>query len=140
MENCLFCRIIAGEIPAHKVYEDDQTVVIMDIRPASEGHMLVIPKTHAAELHHLPAEAALATMRTTQRVEAALRQSDLQPTASNLWINNGPDAGQEIAHLHLHIVPRYPHDGIRIHVPNRPAEGGDLAAIAQKIARNLPGG
>ncbi len=137
MENCTFCRIISGEIPSHKVYEDANILVIMDTGPASKGHMLVIPKQHAAVLHDLPTADAMELMRVTQRVEQALRASDLAPTATNLWVNNGKDAGQEIAHLHLHIVPRYPDDGIRIHVPNRPDKTDDLAAIAKKINEKI---
>jgi len=137
MSNCIFCKIIAGEIPSTRVYEDEHTIVIMDIHPASIGHMLVIPRTHAALVHELSAEAAGHVMKTAQKVEQALRKSELGVTASNLWINNGADAGQEVAHVHLHVVPRYPADGIRTQVPNRPKQQLDFADIAQKISINL---
>jgi histidine triad (HIT) family protein len=107
--DCIFCRIIAGEIPAHKVYEDEATLAFLDINPASRGHTLVIPKQHAADLHSLSPDALAATARATQTVARLLRRG-VQAEGINVLQNNGPAAGQEVFHYHVHLIPRWQGD------------------------------
>jgi histidine triad (HIT) family protein len=107
--DCIFCRIIAGEIPSHKVYEDDATLAFLDINPASRGHALVIPKAHAADLFSLSPDALAATARTTQTV-AQLLQRGVRPEGINILQNNGPAAGQVVFHYHVHVIPRWSGD------------------------------
>lgn len=107
--DCIFCRIIAGEIPSHKVYEDEATLAFLDINPASRGHALVIPKEHAADLFSLSPDALAATAKTTQAV-ARLIQRGVRPEGINILQNNGPAAGQVVFHYHVHLIPRWSGD------------------------------
>ncbi|HEY0734941.1 MAG TPA: HIT family protein [Herpetosiphonaceae bacterium] len=107
--DCIFCRIIAGEIPSHKVYEDDATLAFLDINPASNGHVVVIPKEHAADLFSLSPDALSAAARTTQTV-ARLLQRGVRPEGVNILQNNGPVAGQSVFHYHVHVIPRWSGD------------------------------
>lgn len=107
--DCIFCRIIAGEIPSHKVYEDDATLAFLDINPASHGHALVIPKEHAADLFSLSSDALAATAKTTQTV-ARLLQRGVRPEGINILQNNGPASGQVVFHYHVHLIPRWSGD------------------------------
>lgn len=107
--DCIFCRIIAGEIPSHKVYEDDATLAFLDINPASHGHALVIPKEHAADLFSLSPDALAATAKTTQTV-ARLLQRGVRPEGINILQNNGPASGQVVFHYHVHLIPRWSGD------------------------------
>ena len=104
--DCIFCRIVAGEIPAHKVYEDEQSLAFLDIRPASRGHTLVIPKEHAVDIFDISPESLAATTLCAQTVARTLR-AKLNPDGMNVYQNNGAAAGQEVMHYHLHLVPRW---------------------------------
>ena len=104
--DCIFCKIVAGEIPAHKVYEDDNSLAFLDIRPASRGHTLVIPKQHAVDIYDISSDSLAATTASAQRVAHVLR-SKLNPDGLNVFQNNGAAAGQEIFHFHLHLLPRW---------------------------------
>ena len=104
--DCIFCKIVAGEIPAHKVYEDDDSLAFLDIRPAGRGHTLVIPKQHAADIFDISPASLAATMASAQRVAGMLR-SKLNPDGMNVYHNNDAAAGQEVFHFHLHLLPRW---------------------------------
>ena len=104
--DCIFCKIVAGDIPAHKVYEDERSLAFLDIRPASRGHTLVIPKEHAADIYDIRPESLAATMLCAQTVARLLR-AKLNPDGMNVFQNNGAAAGQEVFHYHLHLVPRW---------------------------------
>ncbi|MDX1612645.1 MAG: HIT family protein [Candidatus Thermoplasmatota archaeon] len=110
MSDCIFCKIIQGEIPSNKVYEDDHVFAFLDINPLTNGHTLVVPKVHAARIGELTGEQAAAYFREvpaiTQAVEAAVEADG----ATLAW-NDGEAAGQEVPHAHLHIVPRWDGDG-----------------------------
>ena len=103
---CLFCRIVAGEEPAERVDEDDVTLSFMDAFPASNGHVLVIPKTHVESIYDLDERDGDAVWRTTIRIARAIR-SALEPDGLSLRQSNGRAAGQVIPHFHMHLVPRY---------------------------------
>ncbi len=104
--NCIFCRIIAGEIPSHMVYEDDHTLAFLDIHPATRGHTLVIPKQHAADLFSITPKALAATAQTSQAV-ARILQKGLQVDGVKIMQNNGKAAGQDVFHYHVHVIPRW---------------------------------
>jgi histidine triad (HIT) family protein len=139
-QGCIFCRIIEGEAPARVVYEDEDTIAFLDVNPLSEGHTLVVPKDHYETLTDLPAEdgAALfeAIHRLTPEIEAAV-----DADASTVGFNNGVAAGQEIDHVHGHIVPRFEKDGGRpIHAVagrNPTLSDDELDEIAADIEATL---
>ncbi len=105
-ENCIFCRIAAGEIPSETIYEDDACRVILDLGPASNGHMLILPKDHYADVTELPEEAAAPLLPLAARLGKAAMKG-LGCAGFNLVQNNGEAAGQTVRHFHLHVIPRY---------------------------------
>jgi len=111
--NCIFCKIIDGEIPCEKVYEDDKVLAFMDINPLNDGHLLIIPKAHAATIHDISEDDFTAVMSATHKLAAAVGKS-LNPDGINLLQLNGKAANQVVPHLHVHIVPRWTEDGITI--------------------------
>ena len=109
--DCIFCKIITGDIPSHKVYEDDRALAFLDILPACRGHTLVIPKTHAAGLLDIDPGSLAATIVAAQAVARILR-AKLKPDGLNMIQNDGAAAGQEVMHYHLHLMPRRYGDGV----------------------------
>jgi histidine triad (HIT) family protein len=133
----LFSRIVSGEIPTHKVYEDQGTLAFLDINPAARGHTLVISKAEYPDLLTLPPEILAATMRTVQRVGLAL-QAALKPDGINIIQNNGAAAGQVIFHYHVHIIPRWEGDtAVRLWKPQS-ANQDELRELAAKIGGAMP--
>ncbi len=130
MDNCLFCKIVAGDIPAYKVHETDQVLAFLDIGPVSPGHTLVIPKQHAENFTaNTPAEA-VAIMEAIHVLAPKMMQA-LGATGYNLGMNHGEVAGQEVMHTHFHIMPRY--EGIaRSFVKTKPTPA-ELQAIAKTL-------
>jgi histidine triad (HIT) family protein len=131
----IFARILRGEIPCHKVYEDDDTLAFMDIMPQSEGHTLVLPKMPAENVFELPPEALAATIRTVQKVAKAVRKA-FDPPGMMIAQLNGPEAGQSVFHLHFHVVPRYTGRDLSLHA-GRMADPQELAAHAQRVREQL---
>lgn len=103
--DCIFCKIVAGEIPAHKVYEDAASLAFLDINPATRGHALVIPKAHAPDLFAIAPDDVSAVARAVQAVARKLQQV-VQPDGINIVQNNGAAAGQVVLHYHVHVIPR----------------------------------
>lgn len=112
-ENCIFCKIARGEIPSATLYEDEDFRVILDLGPASKGHALVLPKTHAANLFELPDETAQKALVVAKRVAACLKEG-LHADGLNLVQNNGAAAGQTVDHFHIHLIPRYQNDTVNV--------------------------
>ncbi len=112
--NNVFARILRGEIPAHKVHEDEHTLAFMDVMPQSDGHTLVIPKAPAENVFDLPPDALAATILATQRVARAVKKA-FNPPGVMLVQLNGAAAGQSVFHIHFHIVPRYEGFDLRFH-------------------------
>ena len=106
--DCIFCKIVAGEIPCSKVHEDEHTLAFLDISPAVEGHTLVIPKEHCTDLPDAPTEVLEACMTTAARITRGLKGWGADGV--NLLQNNGPAAGQVVFHIHFHLFPRYKDD------------------------------
>jgi diadenosine tetraphosphate (Ap4A) HIT family hydrolase len=134
---CVFCAILAGSLPASVVLEDEATVAFLDIAPITPGHALVVPRRHAASLAELAPEAGAAVFRTAMRVAAALRRTDLQVDGVNLLLSDGAAAGQEVPHVHLHVVPRFPGDGLQIRTASREPTRSELEANAAAIRTAL---
>jgi histidine triad (HIT) family protein len=112
--SCIFCKIIAGEIPSHIIYSDEKVIAFLDIRPINPGHTLVIPREHVASLEELdtPIDGHLFTI--ARRIANALRNSGLRCEGVNLLLSDGKAAFQEIPHIHIHVIPRFQGDGIRL--------------------------
>lgn len=111
MNDCVFCKIISGDLPGTIVDEDQHCLVIMDIQPINQGHVLVIPKQHLEYLDDLPPDLASHLFRVTRKVARGLRKSGIRCEGINLLVADGKEANQEIPHFHFHVVPRYQNDG-----------------------------
>lgn len=122
---CTFCRIIAGELPASTVAEDDAVIAFMDINPVTAGHLLVVPKEHHARIATIPGEIIARMMLVGRQLTAALRASPIRTEGVNLFLADGAAAGQEVMHTHLHVIPRWAGDGFRIGRVGRPAPSRD---------------
>jgi histidine triad (HIT) family protein len=135
-EDCIFCQIVAGDIPSRTVYEDDTVLAFLDANPLSPGHTLVIPKAHHERLNDTPADVAGAVLSTLHELVPAV-EAAVDAPASTVAFNNGEVAGQEVPHVHGHIIPRFAEDGGRpIHalVTDRPDLSDDeLDAIESDI-------
>ena len=130
--DCLFCKIVAGEIPSTRVDEDERTVAFMDINPATRGHALVIPRRHAANLLEIEAQDLAATIAAAQRLARTVSER-LGADGVNLLNSCGPAAWQTVFHFHIHVIPRYEDDPLRL--PWTPSAGDpdDIAAAAQQL-------
>jgi histidine triad (HIT) family protein len=128
--NNIFARILRDEMTAHKVFEDDWTIAILDVMPQSDGHALVIPRAQAMNLFDLDPEQAAAAMRTAQRIARAA-QEVFRPDGIALMQFNGAEAGQSVFHFHLHVIPRYAGKPLRQH-----GRGfADAAVLAEQAGR-----
>jgi diadenosine tetraphosphate (Ap4A) HIT family hydrolase len=111
--SCIFCDIIAGKAEASIVYEDELVVAFMDLYPINPGHVLVVPRVHYEHLSDIPEDTGAALFRATQRIERAIWKLEPRCLGTNLLQSNGKDAGQEIFHAHMHIIPRFANDSFR---------------------------
>ena len=132
--DCLFCKIVAGELPATIVEEDERTVCFMDIAPATRGHALVVPREHSADLLSIEADDLAAVNLAAQRL--AVRVKDrLGADGVNLMNSCGAVAFQTVFHFHLHVIPRYEGDGLRLPWVPAPGDADEIAAAAQELGR-----
>ncbi len=136
MKDCIFCKIIAGQIPGIKVYEDDRSLAFMDINPRSDGHCLIIPKTHAPTLFDIGKEDLMGVMDTARKVALAIKTS-LSPDGMLVYQLNGRAAMQLVDHFHLHLVPRWENDGVDLSHGFQPGNMDKIRAIAAKIVEAL---
>jgi histidine triad (HIT) family protein len=134
--DCIFCKIIAGDIPSHKVFEDEMTFAFMDINPARPGHTLVVPKHHSADLYETPEKWLTATVVTAQKVARAVKEV-VRPHGLNLLQANGAGAAQSVFHLHVHVLPRGHEDGLKMNWGLHPGDADEVAALAGKIRAEL---
>jgi histidine triad (HIT) family protein len=132
VEGCVFCAIVRGTAPSHVVHEDAQTLAVLDINPAADGHTLVVPKQHADDLFDIDAESAAAVMRTVKLV-ADRTAERLAPDGLTLFQANRAAGWQDVFHLHVHVVPRWDGDGLVRPWQPVPAPGDHLAAIAKTL-------
>lgn len=131
-DNCIFCKIANGEIPSRTVYEDEDFRAILDLGPATQGHTLILPKEHAANLLELPEDTAAKVLPVAQKIAAQLREK-LGWDGLNLIQNNGETAGQTVMHFHLHIIPRYRGDGQKILWDPTQPEAEELDRVYHRI-------
>ena len=135
MDDCIFCKIIKGEIPCHKVYEDSEFLAFLDISPVKPGHTLVIPKEHFENFSETSNEVLAKMMAVIDKVsKAIIKAADAK--GFNLMLNNGKVAGQIIDHTHFHIIPRYDGDGLQLW-PGGKYEEGEAEGLLEKIKENL---
>ena len=110
---CIFCKIANGEIPSTTLYEDNDFRVILDVNPASKGHTLILPKKHAENLYDLPDETASKALVLAKNMASKIEKA-LECDGLNLVQNNGETAGQTVFHFHMHIIPRYKNDSVKL--------------------------
>ena len=130
--NCIFCKVIAGEIPGQMIDSDERTVTVMDINPATRGHVVVVTRAHAQNLLELGDDDLLAAMQTVRRVTKLL-QDTLRPDGFNILHNIGRAAWQSIFHFHVHVIPRYADDPLQLPWLPEPADPDELARVADLI-------
>jgi histidine triad (HIT) family protein len=140
MTSCIFCKIVEGSAPASKVYEDDLCMAFMDIQPVNPGHVLVIPKAHFSDLAELPAETGGHLFEVAQRITLSLPKTNVKNEGVDFFLANGEAAGQEVFHVHLHVIPRFTGDGFGFrfgpNYKNLP-ERSELDVIASQIKQQL---
>jgi histidine triad (HIT) family protein len=130
--DCLFCKIVAGEIPSQRVDEDEHTVAFMDINPATRGHALVIPRRHVANLLEIEADDLEATIAAAQRLARAVSER-LGADGVNLINSCGPAAWQTVFHFHVHVIPRYEGDPLKLPWTPSPGDPDEIAATARQL-------
>ena len=135
-DDCIFCKMVAGEIPVVKVYEAESVLAFLDIGPVSDGHTLVIPKQHFEKLHDCPPELLGEVASRLGKIAAAVAAA-MGSEGYNLLCNNGRAAGQLIEHLHFHIIPRNVGDGVFDRWPAYKYPDGKIEALAEAIRKNL---
>jgi len=133
--DCLFCKIIRGEIPCFKVFEDSNTLAFLDINPIAAGHVLVIPKHHSHDIHETPVEWVGKAFASAKRVAEAV-QKTLNPDGINIVQANGPGAKQSVFHFHVHVIPRAMDDGLTMNWELVPGDMDEIGKLAEKIAAN----
>lgn len=131
-DDCLFCRIAAGELPSETIDSDELTLTFMDINPATAGHALVIPRAHARDLLEISEDDLAAVMRAAQRCAARVVER-LGADGVNLLNSCGSAAWQTVFHFHVHVIPRYAGDPLRLPWTPAPGDGEEIAAVAQKL-------
>lgn len=136
--DCIFCRIVAGESPCETIFEDAATLAFMDINPVHDGHCLVIPKAHHADLFDMPPELLGRVAAVAAKVAHAV-DAELRPAGLNLLQANGAAAGQSVFHLHIHVLPRRTGDGLLFNWDPRPGDPARIAAIAARLRERLGG-
>ena len=134
MEECIFCKIIDGKVPAAKIYEDSRVISFLDIMPANKGHCLVVPKIHAQNLMEMNDEDLSATIKAAKKVASALSLS-FGNGSFNIVMNNGKEAGQVVNHAHIHIIPRFQKDRLRIKWSHLKYEGNEMKEYSEKIMK-----
>jgi histidine triad (HIT) family protein len=131
-DGCIFCKIVAGQIPCFKLHEDADTIAFMDINPLNPGHALSAAKGHWPMVDTIPPEVLAAVARTAQRVAKA-QKAVLDPAGINLLQANGPGAGQSVPHLHIHCLPRRAGDDLKFNWDYKPGDMAAIKAVHEKL-------
>ncbi len=138
--NCIFCSIVAGRIPASFVYRDALVSAFLDLHPINSGHLLVIPNRHSELVTEMTDAEAGAVFITARKIVQALKSSEIKCEAANLVLSDGKTAGQEVAHSHLHVIPRFIGDGQRLGFKHSEAQSREqLDRAAKEISAKLRG-
>ncbi|MCK4481961.1 HIT family protein [Candidatus Bathyarchaeota archaeon] len=140
LDDCIFCNIINHTETASKIYSDERVLAFMDIQPVNPGHVLIIPRVHAAQLSELDPETGGHMFRVAMRIAEALRQSGVKCEGVNLFLADGEAAFQDVFHVHLHVIPRFTGDGFRLelgssygHRPDRK----ELDEVAERVKKAM---
>lgn len=136
MDDCVFCKMVAGEIPVTKVYENDAVLAFLDIGPVSDGHTLVIPKQHFEKIHECDPQTLAQVGSCLGKIAGAVI-SAMGADAYNVLCNNGRAANQVVKHMHFHIIPRRTGDGVFTQWPAYQYEKGQIEDFAEKIRKSL---
>lgn len=134
--DCIFCKIVAGTIPCHRLYEDEASLAFLDIGPLSRGHTLVIPKGHWVTIDHVPGDVVAACAALLPRLSRAVVKA-VGVSAWNVLQNNGRIAGQAVGHVHFHIIPRRDGDGLGYRWPAGKLDADDARTLTEAIAAAL---
>jgi histidine triad (HIT) family protein len=137
-DDCLFCGIVAGDVPGQIVDSDENTVAFMDINPATRGHALVVPRSHSTDLLDIPDEDLSNTMIAARRLAERMRDV-LEPAGFNILNSCGGAAWQTIFHFHVHVIPRYEDDPLRLPWVPGPGDSDEIAAVAAELRRDEEG-
>ena len=138
-DQCIFCRLVAGDVPAARVYEDALTLAFMDIGQVNPGHVLVATRRHASDLFGITSEEAAAVMQTAQKVALAVRAA-FEPPGLTVLQANGAEGDQTVLHFHLHVVPRHADDGIALSWPRKDPPASALDGYARRLREALTQG
>ncbi len=134
--DCIFCRIIKGELPSYKVYEDNSVIAFLDIFPIHSGHVLVVPKKHSVDIFDTPESELQSVMAAAKKIAPAVMKAT-KADGINIGMNNKPAAGQVVMHTHLHIIPRFKDDGLKTW-PQRPYNNdAEKAHVMERIKASL---
>jgi histidine triad (HIT) family protein len=133
---CVFCKIVAGQLPSFKLLEDEATIAFMDINPVNPGHALAVAKGHWPTVDVIPADVLAAVARTAQKIAKAAMTA-LKPAGVNLVQANGSAAGQSVPHLHIHIMPRRPADDVSLNWEPKAGDRAEIEAIYKKLKAAL---
>ncbi|HXK39891.1 MAG TPA: HIT family protein [Candidatus Paceibacterota bacterium] len=136
MDDCVFCKIIAGEIPSYKLYEDEHTLAFLDVHPVNPGHTLVIPKEHHRNIFDIPEEALARVTVVAQKVSLAIQES-IGAEGVTLRMNNEPAGGQDVFHAHLHVIPRHKRDDLSGWPQHEYADDAAMKEIGEKLRTKL---
>ncbi len=134
MEDCIFCKIVDGKIPAAKVYEDAYIIGFLDIMPANKGHCLVVPKIHSVTLVEMEDKDLAATIMAAKKIAKAMSLA-FGNAGFNMVMNNGKEAGQVVSHSHIHLIPRFQKDRLRIKWSHVKYEDNEMKEYADKIKK-----
>ncbi|MGH7014104.1 MAG: HIT family protein [Stellaceae bacterium] len=134
--NCVFCKIVAGQIPSIRLFETATTLAFMDINPVNDGHCLVIAKPHCPTLYEMPPDLLAAVSATVLKVAKAV-EATLKPDGLNLVQSNGKGAAQSVPHFHVHVLPRRLGDGLPLNWQLKPGNHATIAATAERIKAKL---
>lgn len=136
MSDCIFCKIVAGDIPSATVYEDDDFKAIMDIAPAAKGHVIILTKKHFANLYELDEEISSKVIILARKIAIAIKE-EFKCDGINLLQNNGEAAGQTVFHFHMHVIPRYNDDHVNVPWTHEKYADGEAAEIATRLAERI---
>ncbi|MEK7661969.1 MAG: HIT family protein [Patescibacteria group bacterium] len=134
-ENCVFCKIIAGEIASTPVYEDEAVFAFLDINPNNPGHTLVVPKNHARNIFDIEESDMKELSARVKKIAKAVKEG-VSADGINIAMNNEPAAGQLVFHAHIHVIPRFSNDGYK-HWPQKSYKEGEAEIVAEKIKSHL---
>lgn len=135
-DNCVFCKVVAGELPSRKIYENSDVLVFLDINPINMGHSLVIPKKHYDNIYETP-EDTLANMITVAKIASRAIKAAMKADGVNVIMNNDSTAGQIIFHSHMHVIPRFENDGFGQWKSKGPYAGDEASVVTDKIIAAL---